>query len=180
MNRPNLTKTDALKKIAAAGIGVFSGIFVLAIRGYFKDTMGQPGVNDINIYDDAMFIIGPNLFKSYNGNTDPSKHKPGIATLVAPQVVYFKPGMHGISGPAPDMAFRQDSNVTVAREGEAHITDSPKNRFWIDLHRGGYSTTSSLGCQTVHPDQWVEFRETGFTALHELNQSRMPYILIEN
>jgi hypothetical protein len=47
----------------------------------------------------------------------------------------------------------QAGPVTVHRDNG--VTES--GEFYIHVHRGGYSTTSSAGCQTVHPDQWPAF-----------------------
>jgi len=172
-----MTKSEVLKRIAS--LRITDAVMVIGIRGYFKDTMGVPGQNDRGIYDDAMFIVTPDSFKAYNGNTDPSKSKESIAVL-QPGIYHYKKGMHGVSGPHPYMALRQDSNVTIKRDGSNELeTDSPENRFWIDIHRGGYTTTSSLGCQTIHPDQWCNFRDFVFEAMEKHDQHRVPYILIE-
>lgn len=154
-------------------------VFFVGIRGYYQDTMGAPGVNDRSVYDDAMFIFANGVFRAFNGNTDPSKQQPGIAVL-QPGFYLYKPGLHGVSGPNPYPAFRQHSNVTVLRDGaKKPVTDDPAHRFWIDIHRGGYSTTSSLGCQTIPPDQWDEYHSLGLNELKKANQVLVPYILID-
>lgn len=176
MNRPKLSRTELGALIASHGIK--EQVYIVGIRGYFKDTMGKPGVNDIAIYDDAFFIVSPETFISFNGNTDPSKQYPNIATL-KPGLYYYHQGLHGVSGAHPYMAFRQHSDVTVMRQGGKDETDSPAHRFWIDIHRGGYNTTSSLGCQTIHPDQWEEFKGVGYSQMDKYHQPLIPYLLIE-
>lgn len=100
--------------------------------------------------------------------------------LVAPQVVYYKPGIHGISGKNPRPAFRQDSRVTVMRDGKSTpFKDTAAMPFWINIHDGGNNTTSSEGCQTIIKSQWEEFRDLVNKLLKENNQSRFPYVLIE-
>ena len=49
-------------------------VVLLGVRGYFQDSMGIKGQNDRGIYDDAMFIYSPLYFRSFNFNTDPSRH----------------------------------------------------------------------------------------------------------
>lgn len=151
---------------------------LVGIRGYYKDTMGVPGQNDIGIYDDAIFLIGPAIFKSFNANTDPSKHNPGIAKLVA-GIHYFKRGKHGISKPGGGYpAFRPDTpdeSLPVTREGKPGIHKG----IAINIHKGAYSGTSSEGCQTIFPDQWFQFQTETYHAMDIEGQKRIPYILIE-
>src|SRR5688572_28150889 len=51
--------------------GVTQPVAILGIRGYRRDTMGKPGVNDCNIYDDALFVRYPGGVLNCNGNCDP-------------------------------------------------------------------------------------------------------------
>jgi lysozyme len=140
--------------------------------------MGKPDQNDRGIYDDALFIIGPRTFESFNANTDPSIWRPGIATLV-PGVHWYKPGNHGISKPGGGYpAFRPatpDEALPVYRDGQARKSEG----IAINIHRGGYTTTSSAGCQTIHPDQWDHFHRTLTLALVTSKQKRFPYILTD-
>jgi hypothetical protein len=178
-NKPKLMREDAERYISA-----FSGIEnykvkLLGIRSYFKTTMGDPTKNDVGIYDDAMFIAAPDkLFLSYNANTDPSRVFPGVAILKAGGPYLYKVGMHGISGPHPYMALRQHGRVTVLRSGIEH-TDTAVNPFYIDIHKGGYNTTSSLGCQTIHPDQWADFFTNVQRLMAQYKQTEIPYCLVE-
>jgi lysozyme len=152
-------------------------IIVVAIRGYFKDSMGKPGQNDRGIYDDAMFVIAPNYFQSFNANTDPSKYQPGIAKLM-PGLHYYKKGLHKISGPHPYPAFRPDTpdeGLPVTRDGQTGI----KRGIAINLHRGGEFNTSSEGCQTILYDEWDEFQTTLYKMLDNESQHILPYLLIE-
>lgn len=152
--------------------------FVFGARGYYKTTMGQPDRNDRGIYDDALFVVGPGTFKSFNGNTDPSKYQPGIATLV-PGVHWYRPGNHGISKPGGGYpAFRPATPgeaLPVTRDGVTSISQG----IAINIHRGGFNTTSSAGCQTIFPDQWSEFHRVLSLALAMAKQKRFPYILTD-
>jgi len=57
--------------------------------------------------------------------------------------------------------------------------------FGINIHKGGYNTTSSEGCQTLHPDQWTSFinlaKDQAMRFFQDnWNKVIVPYILIEN
>lgn len=173
-----MSKADALRKLELFQLAKYP-VKLLGIRGYYKSTMGDPSKNDIGIYDDALFIVSDSLFKSFNGNTDPSRLIKDVAVLKAGGPYLYTIGLHGISGPNPYKALRQYGNVTVIRNGSVEITDSPVNRFYINIHKGGITTTSSLGCQTIHPDQWTEFLKSVEDQLTKYNQTIIPYCLVE-
>lgn len=152
-------------------------IKLLGVRGYYKNTLGDPDKNDYGVYDDAIFISGPSgLFLSYNANTDPSRVFPGVAVLKAGGPYMYKIGMHNMK--APYKALRQSGRVTVLRDGIDH-TDTMASPFYIDIHRGGYNTTSSLGCQTIHPDQWEDFITNTERLMNKYSQASVPYCLVE-
>lgn len=133
--------------------------FLLGVRGYYRDTMGKSGTNDRGIYDDAIFVVGRETFAAFNANTDPSRFRAGIASLL-PGWHPYRPGNHGITRPGGGYpAFRPATKgeaLPVIRDDEPGI---PSNRpgVAINIHRGGRTTTSSEGCQTIHPDQWTAF-----------------------
>lgn len=129
---------------------------VLVVRGYFENSMGRRGVNDRAVYDDAVFVVTPDGVQPFNGNSDPSVYRKRVATIKAPQAIRYRPGLHGFSrkdGPYP--AFRQDADCTVVRDGAGDDT----GMFHVNFHRGGVNETSSLGCLTIPPHQWDEFRD---------------------
>lgn len=179
-SRPRMTQADVLKELSAFPASDEFKVKVLGIRGYYKESMGNPVKNDRGIFDDAMFIVGPDFFATFNANTDPSVFKAGIASLVAPQMVLYKPGIHGISGKNPRPAFRQHSRVKVMRDGNpTPITDTANAPFWINIHDGGFNTTSSEGCQTIYKSQWIMFRDSLNYQLKINKQTIFPYCLIE-
>jgi lysozyme len=153
-------------------------VYLVGVRGYYRDTMGKSGVNDRNLYDDAAFVVGPETFAAFNFNTDPSAWRKGIATLV-PGVHLYRPGNHGISRPGGGYpAFRPATKgeaLPVSRDG---ILD-PKPGIAINIHRGGRTTTSSGGCQTVPPAQWAAFHALLAKELKAAGQKTFPYILLE-
>lgn len=159
MLRPKLTRQEALKILEKKGLSV-NRVIVLSVRGYYLDSQGDKGKNDRGIYDDAAFIITPAKFHAFNFNTDPSIYKKKIATLV-PGVHVFIAGMHKLGKPGTYQAFRQYGDFKVFRDGEGIDV----GYFGINLHKGGTSSTSSLGCQTVPANQWEEFRALMYSYL---------------
>lgn len=81
----------------------------------------------------------------------------------------------------PYWAFRQAGPVKIHRIGAASpVMDGwPNSPAWIDIHRGGYNLTSSLGCQTDEPQYFDNFRTTGFSELEKYNQPGVWYILVQ-
>lgn len=151
-------------------------VFLVGIRGYYRDTMGRKGVNDRGIYDDAMFLVGQDHFSTYNANTDPSSpFKKHLATLRT-GLWFYKLGTHGLNRPAAQryQALVQAAPVTVDRDGEKSET----GYFGINIHRGSINSTSSAGCQTIVPAQWPAFIATVKDQLAREGQKTIPYALI--
>jgi lysozyme len=157
-SRPKLPSID-VRKIAQAKdvhIPVDGPVAVLAIRDYYRDSMGT----ERNEYNDAAWIILHDRCLPFNFSTDPSAWRRGMATL-QPGVWRMIAGKHKVASPSGYPAFRQYGNVTVYRDNEKDDT----GYFGINLHRGGFNGTSSEGCQTVPPLQWDEFRRAIYSAL---------------
>lgn len=139
---------------------------VLIVRGYFRDTMGKRGKNDRAMYDDAAFIVTPEGVAAFNANSDPAVYRKRVATIKANQAVCYKPGPHGYQsrgGPYP--AFRQHEDCIVERDDAG----DDFGMHHVNLHKGGVYGTSSLGCLTIPPHQWDEFRDmlTGLLVAHD-------------
>jgi len=152
---------------------------LVGIRGYYRDSMGAKGKNDRGIYDDAIILLSPFVFEAFNANTDPSIFRQGIATL-AQGMHYYRKGKHGISRPGGGYPALRPATpgeqLPVTRDG---VTD-PRPGVAINIHKGSYNSTSSEGCQTIHPDQWKFFIEMTYGEMDRFHQSRIPYILAEN
>lgn len=172
---PQASIDRVAKAIRAAGLT--SPVVLVGVRGYYRDTMGKPGVNDRGIYDDAMFIVSPTHFSSWNANTDPSVQRTGIASLV-PGVHLYRRGNHGISRPGGGYpAFRPATpgeQLPVSRDGIVN----PRPGVAINIHRGGRTTTSSEGCQTVPPSQWDAFYAVLTGELKRHKVTTFPYLLV--
>jgi hypothetical protein len=155
-NRPKLTQEDLHKILEPYKIDRAKyPLIIIGIRGYYRDSMGKPGLNDRGIYDDAIFLDTPNAFVSFNANTDPSVYRPGIAVL-KPNVIYYahRFDVHRGKKSQYDAICQRAGNVTVIRDGGKECTGDD---FGINIHRGGDGTTGSEGCQTIPPDQWGIF-----------------------
>lgn len=177
-SRPKIQLPDAMRLIDPFKLDQYP-VKLLGIRGYYKQTMGNPLTNDRGIYDDAILVLAPDFIRTHNANTDPSVKRKGIAVMKAGTVTLYKIGLHGISGPNPYKALRQHSNVTVIRDEVGEVTDSPQNRFWINIHKGSRNNTSSLGCQTIFPDQWDLFLDNVEGQMKKYKQEIIPYVLVE-
>lgn len=158
-SRPQLPAAD-VRKIVSAKTSVKAPL-LLGIRGYYRDSMGQPGANDRGIYDDAMFLVTADQVTAFNANTDPSIRRKRIASL-RPGVWAYETGFHGISRGNPYPALRQAGDVTVIRDD---LGGEFTGQFAINIHRGGVNSTSSEGCQTIPPSQWREFIGAVYGAL---------------
>lgn len=166
---------------------------VLAVRGYFRRTMGDPTKNDVGIVDDAAFVITPKAIGRFNMNTDPSRL--GInrengkhMAVLAPGVWPYKRGTHRgepghIRQPHDEdagwMALptyfgdeRALGEFTVLRDGVPDVGD-----FGINHHSASTRSTSSAGCQTWPPSQWTEYRDMVYRALDDAGQAWLPYVL---
>lgn len=173
-SRPKASRTEIEKAIKKAKIT--DSVVLVGDRGYYERTMGDPTKNDRKIYDDALFIVSPEAFVSFNANVDPSVYRRGVAVL-EPGVWRYKPGSHGISFNRPGYpypAFVQAAEVTVRRDGVGLDT----GWFGINIHKGSNTTTSSLGCQTVPPAQWDLFRDLLNRELKANKQKTFPYLLL--
>ncbi len=178
--RPRLTREDALARLNAQRVRDGAPLYgaagpevaVLGLRGYYQDRSSD---NRRGIYDDALVIIGPDHYSTYNGNVDPSVFRKGIARLANGTWLY-KRGIHGLSRPKAQRykAWVQAGEVLVFRD---NIAASGRGYFGINIHRGGQAGTSSLGCQTLPVAQWTAFDSTLLDQLQRHGQKVVRYTL---
>jgi hypothetical protein len=156
-SQPKMTRADAETVLRA--IGCRDGHAILSVRGYYLRTMGDPARNDRGIYDDAIAVVLPESFATYNANTDPSRYRKATAerkgmAVLAPGIYKYTLGIHGLSKPKAQQyqAMVQAGEVKVIRDGG--MIDV--GYFGINIHHGGETTTSSEGCQTIPPGRQFE------------------------
>ncbi len=194
-SKPQRTQAQLAQQLTPFNIDRTKHPFVVVgIRGYYKDTMGAPGVNDRGMYDDAIFIDTPDTFAAFNGNTDPSKHRPGAGFSDATKgIAKLKPGawfvhkldFHNSTVHGPYRAICQRlGDITVIRDGKNGKDYEDTGSFGINIHKGSYNGTSSLGCQTIHPDQWKSFISLAMDLAKRYfgdawEKTVIPYVLLE-
>jgi lysozyme len=163
-------------------------LIIVGIRGYYLNSMGVPDKDDRGIYDDALFIYSPNVMSAYNGNTDPSTYRRGIGTGQQRGMAVLCPGAWYVhkfdlhNGKYLALCQRLGP-VNVIRDGDPDYIDS--GYFGINIHRGSYNGTSSLGCQTIYPTQWESFINLAADQAKRLyglkwNNHVIPYFLLNN
>lgn len=174
--RPEIEQAFVLQLLAEHGIEKVERAELLGRRGYYRDTMGEAGKNDRGIYDDCIVLVSPTAFLAFNANCDPSAFRVGIANLKAGLWLY-KIGTHNLSKPKDRQykALVQAGPVTVVRDKAGEET----GYFGINHHRGGYNTTSSLGCQTIYPTQWDAYLASVTMEMKRYEQKVIRYVLTE-
>ena len=164
-------------------------VIVVAIRGFNLD-MGRDNENDRRMYDDAHFIVTPRGMVSFRGNTDPNGYRKGSGFGKGKGMACLKEGVwfYGKGDHKGRPSFRQAVPFTVIRDGDPPYPHT--GYFGINWHSGGYSSTSSLGCQTNKPDDFSKLRNYIYDAMEDFDNPKMytdrglyqrvvPYILIE-
>lgn len=187
--RPRMSLADLTPHLLAHGLDpAKEPVFVVGIRGYYRDTMGAPGVNDRGIYDDALFLVSPSLFAAFNGNTDPSRVRKGSGFGAGKGMASLKPGLYRVhrfdKHKGQYLALCQRAGpVTVMRDGSPPYPET--GSFGINIHKGGFGTTSSEGCQTIHPTQWDAFIAAAVDQAKRYHgaawsRTTIPYLLMDN
>lgn len=162
--------------------------YVVGIRGYYKRKMGNPLRNDRGVYDDALFIVSPTAYVAYNANTDPSSTRKGVGRGNQKGMALLKAGKYFVHkfdkhrGKYEALCQRL-GDVTVIRDGFGGDYEDVGS-FGINIHKGGLSSTDSVGCQTIYPEQWRSFIETAKMEAQRYygaawREGPIPYVLIE-
>ena len=141
-SRPRQTPEETKKIIAEKGIT--DAVVLVGVRGYYRDSMGKPGVNDRGIYDDAIFVVSPEVNAAFNANCDPAVFKAGIATLQTGVYECVKWRHHG------KYNALQIVRDVLKRDGQ---NGEETGRHGINIHHGSDCATWSEGCQTLPASQ---------------------------
>ena len=189
--RPNATQADVESWLEKFGIDrVKYPLIIVGIRGYYEKSMGDTTKNDRGIYDDAGFILSPNVFKSFNFNCDPSFVRKGKGTgadkgmlsIKSDQVCYaHKFGFHRGKYLA---LVQREFELVCLRDNLNGGFYEVKGIFGANIHKGGSTNTFSEGCQTVPPFQWQEFINLASSQAKSLFADKwdkvvIPYVLID-
>ena len=178
-NRPRIERKTTEKLLASRKVS--DPVCLVGIRGYYRDSMGAKGVNDVGMFDDALVVVSPNVHAAFNGNVDPTRlgWNPKVRKPMAqlkPGVYRYKLGKHGLRTKSPYRALVQAEPVTVLR-GDKEET----GWFGINIHAAG-RTTSSEGCQTVPRagGQWDALITLVETEMKRNNAKTLSYVLTSN
>lgn len=181
-NRPRQQRAETAAIIRQAGIDILRDRFVVvAIRGYYARTMGNPNGNDLGLYDDAIFLITQEVHAGFNANTDPERthNLRGRPTLIAGLWRVHRFDLHN----GKYLALCQRGGpVTVRRE----LTGREESgMFGINIHKGGATWTGSEGCFTIPPGQWDEFISLAQTEARRIfgaqwQSVNIPLLVIDN
>jgi hypothetical protein len=185
--KPKLTQ-EALRALITGIDREKYPIVVVGIRSYYL-SMGAPGANDRDMYDDAIFLDTPAMTMNFNGNTDPTRYRigqgegatKGMASLNAGAWYAHQFGIHNNEYPA---LVQTGGKVGVTRDGDPPYQD--QGFFGINIHKGGWGITSSEGCQTIYPGEWPDFINNATSEAIRLfggadyKSKVIPYLLILN
>lgn len=197
-SKPRITTAEIEQLLAPYGLDrSLHPMVVVGTRAYYRDTMGAKGRNDRGIYDDAITLVTPNVTATFNGNTDPSEqNRTGLASLKPGVYPVYRFAFHrgkylALCQRAGDVVVKRDNTEQFPigwqhpKYGECVGKGLWKGEFGINIHRGGNTTTSSLGCQTIPPDQWDAFIALAKSEAQRLfgakwKQTTITYVLIDN
>lgn len=176
-------------------------VFLMANRGYYRDSMGEKGVNDFGLYDDAAFLIHPDGILRFNWNCDPSRSgwNASLGKPYANLITGLWPFIRGLHK-GQYAAFRQAYEEQAQELGfEKYFTDGratgefkvlrsvpERNIKYIDegyhainIHRGNNASTSSWGCQTAPDEQFSELQPFTYKLMEKYKQTFLPYLLTD-
>ena len=168
MKTPKISREEI--ETIVSNSGVESDVVIVGIRGYYRDSMGKVGVNDRGIYDDAIFVLSPKKFQSFQANVDPSVFRKGIANLkvgVYKVVKWIHRGKY---------AALQIVNDVVNRDGK---TSDDSGRHGINFHYGSETQTWSEGCQTLPRSIYWRFLNLVYGEMQKYQLDSVQYILID-
>lgn len=171
-SRPEIKQEELELLIARHGVSSKDECIIVGLRGY---SMGKPLKNDADINDDAIVVVSPDAYRTFNGNTDPSRLNTGLAALIAGVYRFYK-GLHRGSAKVGYPALRaypEGVTMPVVKDGNKSTCSL------ISIHRGGFSNTYSEGGQTIFPEQYQEFINLVYNQMDKYQQRVITYLLIK-
>jgi len=175
--RPQRSEADLLKLAHHFFGDNLPDVLIIGNRGYYLDSQGVKGENDIETYDDAVFVlVESKLRQAFNANCDPSKKNRDMAMLDE-GIYYFYQGKH-----------KGEYDALRAYPEGVRLPCKRQNRLgkWyksfcslINIHKGYFGTTGSAGCQTIIKTQWSEFIGLVYGAMNRLKRKKVTYLLVE-
>lgn len=168
-SRPKLPMQEVNRLLNLHNVTV--PVALLGVRGYRRDTMGRVGVNDVGMYDDAIFLRWPGAMLACNANCDPSRI--GWNSAVGKPFAQLKTGIwpfirgkhkgeyDALRQPyeeqAANLGLPNHGHFTVLRDDGKGQRYEDEGYHAINIHHGSTYGTSSWGCQTLPPPEWPDF-----------------------
>lgn len=180
-SRPQIKDAETDKLAARFFTSEIPKVLVIGIRGYFRDSVGKAGQNDLGVWDDAVLVYeNGTLRKTFNGNTDPSKVNADLAMLDTGIYQFYK-GIHR-SRISAFRAYPEGVRLKCKRQNSKGVW----YESWcsaINFHDGGLNDTWSAGCQTVINQgvhrQFIEFRTLVYSLMDASKLKTFTYLLID-
>ena len=170
-SRPKQTREETEAILSARGVDFTTKVALLGIRGYYADSMGRPGENDQAMYDDALVVIGPGVYQTFNFNTDPQKAGHRKAMLDAGLYDFYK-GKHKNKYNAL-RPYPEGVSLPCTRDGVRSMCGL------TNIHKGGFRDTFSEGCQTIYPTQYDPAMSLIYAEMTKHGQKTIKYLLID-
>lgn len=168
---PQISREEAVELFESL-TGSVDGVALLAIRGYYLNSMGARGRNDRRVYDDAICILTESEIFRYQANVDPSVNRYRVATLVPGVYDVVK---HRHKGRYASFQIVED---VVRRDG---ISELDRGRHGINIHYDSEGLpTGSLGCLTLRKSQYWAFQKRLYALMDKHAKPSIKLLLIEN
>lgn len=183
--RPNVTRNAVELLLKRKGFDKLikqGDVSLVSIRGYYLDSMGKKGKNDLNMFDDMACWLWPMGFAAFNFNVDPTRF--GWNANAGKYMAQLCPGIWDFvmrKHKGQYDAFGQGDNPVAVyrRDSGGKVVEVEEGLFGINIHRSGVNSTSSEGCQTVPIPQWDTFKNLGYSLLKQSGQKRFKYVLFD-
>lgn len=167
-----------------------SKVKLLGIRGYYLGE-GEPGINDMGIYDDLLVSCIDGKVTGFRASVDPGSYylnhplNPQGCARLRCGLWKYRVGTHREA----HLALVQAAEVEVDRvSSTGHTIMKDKGYFGINIHSGGPEKQVgkfSAGCQVVYcpggawGSDWLEFFSPIKIALLAFKQEEVSYLLVD-